>query len=373
MPGNNNAASGQKRKQNNRNRRRNQSGGQHQSANNTDNILTSDQYLGLGRAVGFAAALSVGIALCLGSYVDITASDGPANFILPFIIATVVAGGLGAGWHVVLAMGAEAETNQKRGIAFAIGVAFTIVGIATSAWFLAGKIGGSPAIQIHQTNYLHKLLESGDRVASNHAVETDLALQTKTSTTLLEAEAQAEGEFGKFSGFPGFKGLYQTLKNAADALLGTFTSLQTQDRKRRRLLTEARQEIETATQAVADRDDETYKKSASRAAILIAESDRIRISGMVGGLSLGSAPGDAGKTIRSAATDVGIKAAEVSEKLRPVSVPIYVPIDAKTAVTTYPKPLPWLMAILLEALPLLMLSLLIYLPSERAVRSGRAV
>ena len=332
------------------------------SNTNSQNRLNSDQFLPLARIVGFGAALSVGIALCLGSYVDIVASDGPANFILPFIIAFVVAGGLGAGWHVVLAMGAQAATTQAKSIVFAIGFGFTVIGVSTSAWFLAGKIGGSPAIQTHQTIYLGKLVQAERLVAANHAVEVDLLQQTKTNVGTLESDAVAEGKFGKFSGKAGYKGLYETLKNAANALLRTFNTLKSVDSKRRRLLGEARQQIENATEAVAERDSEVFKKSASRAASLTAEADRMRLSGLVRGLSIGSASGDAGQAIRSAARGIGDKADEVASRQRPVIIPLYIPMDAKTAVVAYARPLPWLMAILLEALPLMMLLLLITLP-----------
>ncbi|MCP4183053.1 MAG: hypothetical protein GY761_07015, partial [Hyphomicrobiales bacterium] len=117
---------------NQRKRRRGNSRSPHPK--NSNSFMTAGDFLGLARVVGFGAACLVAIALGLGSYVDITNSEGPANFILPFAIAIVVAGGLGAGWHVVFAMGAQAITTQAKSIAFAIGIGLVIVGMATSAW-----------------------------------------------------------------------------------------------------------------------------------------------------------------------------------------------------------------------------------------------
>ena len=327
-----------------------------------DKILTAGDFLGLARVVGFAAACLVAIALGLGSYNDITSSDGPANFILPFAIAIVVAGGLGAGWHVVFAMAAQAITIQAKSIAFAIGIGLMIIGMGTSAWFLASKIGGSTAIQTHQTRYLGDIKEAEKRVGENFAKESAILQKAKQGVAKLEADAFGEGKYGTFTNKAGFKGVYISLKNAAEALLGVQGSLKKLDSKRRRLMNGARREVDDAARAISERDGVNFRKSVSRAAALLADADSIRLSSVVAGLALGSAPGDAGKAILTTQGGISDKADEIEAELLPVSIPIYLPMDAKTAVTTYPAPLPWLMAILLEGLPLLMLGLLLALP-----------
>ena len=123
-----------------------------------------------------------------------------------------------------------------------------------------------------------------------------------------------------------------------------------------------RREVDEAARAISEHDSSMFRKSVSRAAALLADADSIRLSSAVAGMSLGSAPGDAGNAILTTQSGIGDKADEIEAELLAVSIPIYVPMDAKTAVTTYPAPLPWLMAILLECLPLLMLGLLLALP-----------
>ncbi len=330
-----------------------------QSANK---ILTAGDFLGLARVVGFAAAILVAIALGLGSYNDIVSSDGPANFILPFAIAIVVAGGLGAGWHVVFAMAAQANTIQAKSIAFAIGIGLMIIGMGTSAWFLASKIGGSTAIQTHQTLYLVEFKEAEKLISQNFAKESVILQLAKLGASKLEADALGEGKHGTFSGKSGFKGVYISLKNAAESLLGVQGGLKKLENKRRRLMNGVRREVDEAARAISERDGSMFRKSVSRAAALLADADSIRLSSAVAGMSLGSAPGDAGNAILTTQSGIGDKADEIEAELLAVSIPIYVPMDAKTAVTTYPAPLPWLMAILLEGLPLLMLGLLLALP-----------
>ena len=219
---------------NQRKRRRGNSSPSHKKTD--DKILTAGDFLGLARVVGFAAACLVALALGLGSYNDITSSDGPANFILPFAIAIVVAGGLGAGWHVVFAMAAQANTIQAKSIAFAIGIGLMIIGMGTSAWFLASKIGGSTAIQTHQTLYLVEFKEAEKLISQNFAKESVILQLAKLGASKLEADALGEGKHGTFSGKSGFKGVYVSLKNAAKSLLGVQGNLKKLENKRRRLM-----------------------------------------------------------------------------------------------------------------------------------------
>ena len=319
--------------------------------------------LGLSRFVGFLVAANVAIALGLGSYNDITASTDPASFILPFTIAVVVACGLGAGWHVVLAMGAQAVTIQTKAIAFAIGFGLVIVGMANSAHFLAAKLGGARAVQIHQTSYVSDLQNNIRLVGQNNAKETAIINRVKSGANFLDGEAEAEGKFGKYSGKRGYKGVYLDLKNAATSLRKVLRSLKKLSVKRQHFMHGARRELENAVRAVADHDSALFKKSVRRAAAMISDASQLRLSSVVGGLSIGSASGAAGNVIRSTASEISDAAGEIKADQIQISIPTYVPIDAKTAVTTYAAPLPWLMATLLETLPLLMLCLLLALPA----------
>lgn len=326
--------------------------------------LTATSFLPLARIVGIGVALSAGLAVCLGSYSDIVASDGPANFILPFVIAIVVAGGLAAGWHVAFGMAAQAETGQEKAVAAIIGAGLVVIGTATSAWFLAGKIGGTAAIQAHQSAHIRELQKTEELVASNAAKDAEVLRAAEIGATGLDAKAEGEGNFGVVSGKAGFKGIYQVLKSAANALHGSHRDLRGLNDKRSRFLLEARQEIERAVRAIADHDAASFKEAAGRAAAKIADAGRIRLSGVAGSISIAATSGPAGQEIRSATDALTVVARNVEAQLRPVSIPVYQPVDAKTAVTLYPQPLTWLMAILIECLPLIMLGLLIGLPPK---------
>ena len=331
--------------------------------NSGQKTITAANVVGLSRFIGCLVAANVAIALGLGSYNDITASTDPASFILPFTIAIVVACGLGAGWHVVFAMGAQAVTLQAKAIAFAIGFGLVVVGMSTSAHFLAAKLGGAPAIREHQTNYIGELRETINIVGQNNTKDLGLINKVKSDVGFLEREAEAEGKFGKYTLKPGYKGVYLDLKNAASSLGVTHGAMKKLAAKRSSLMTGAKRELADAVRAIAEHDTTKFKKSVTRAASLMSDASQIRLSSVANGLSLGSAPGSAGEVVRSTENKISDKSDEVDAEILPVSTPIYVPIDAKTAVTTYPKPLPWLMATLLETLPLLMLCLILALPA----------
>jgi len=271
---------------------------------------------------------------------------------------------------VVFAMAAQAISAQAKSIAFAIGMGLVIIGMGTSAWFLAAKIGGSTAIQTHQTLYLGKLKEAEKLAGENFAQESTILQLAKLGVGKLEGDAEAEGRFGKFSGKAGYKGVHVSLKNAAAALLDVHRNLKKMDNKRRNLLNGARREIDKAARAVSERDDAAFRKSVSRATALLADAMRIRLSSVVAGLSIGSARGTAGKAILTTQNGISDKADEIEAERLDVSIPFYAPMDAKTAVTTYPAALPWLMAILLEGLPLLMLGMLLALPPAHSRRGS---
>lgn len=315
-------------------------------------------FLTLARIVGFVAAISAGLAVGLGSYTDIVASDGPANFILPFVIAIAVALGLGAGWHVVLAMGSVARSPQARAMVLSLGLGLAVIGAGTSAWFLAAKIGGSTAVSSHQQIYLTDLNEAEQKIAANHARERVLIAVAGRGQSALENTALDEGNFGAVSGKAGFKTVFSALKNAAGGLQDTQSELQRLADRTDGLLSQARHSIDEAGKAIAARDDRKFEDAIGVAVSRLGDANRIRLSNTLLGAGDIDASGPAATNVANVVDGMRRAVRSVSSELRPVTIPAYVPMDAKTAVVTYPQPLPWLMAILIECLPLLMLGIM---------------
>ncbi|MEM9733640.1 MAG: hypothetical protein AAF903_09185 [Pseudomonadota bacterium] len=313
----------------------------------------------LARFVGLFAAASAGLAVGLGSYTDIVASDGPANFILPFVIAIAVGVGLGAGWHLVLGMGAAARTTENRIATLALGLGLAVIGAGTSAWFLAAKIGGSSAIQTHQQAYLKELNTAERAIAGNLSRERVLIAVAGRGRNALESTAKDEGQFGAVSGKSGFAAVFSALKNAAGGLQDTQAELQRQADRADNLLSQARQSIERAGQAISDATRAEFEKAVGSAVSRLGDANHIRLSDTL--LSAGDvdASGPAASNIGDVIDGLRRSVRSLTTDIRSVSIPTYTPMDGKAAVVAYPQALPWLMAILIECLPLLMLCIML--------------
>jgi hypothetical protein len=331
---------------------------------------TSDKFLGLARAVGIASALVAGLALGLGTYPDIVASAGPANWVLPFVFAPALAFSLGALWHVALGWAAGADDAGQRTMALGLGVALTIIGLGTSAWFLASKIGGTAALAQHQRAYLEAVQGIESSVSRNAADEDELVTALGAGAEDIGAHARDEGKLGKYSGKPGEKVVFTALGNAASSFSNLRATLVSRANDRRERLAAARREIAEAQRAVAAKNTPAFEAATARAIAALGEAERIRLTNLVSGLGLGLDNGLTGSARANIEATIGkiVKIArDIEERKIAVRVPAYEQIDAKEAVTRYPSPLVWIAACLPELCPFLFLVTLLGLRREPEV------
>jgi hypothetical protein len=177
----------------------------------------------------------------------------------------------------------------------------------------------------------------------------------------LDKTANAEGSNGIVSGRVGQKVVYTALKNAAASMASMRAALGAKGEERDDLLARARDAIREALRASAAHDTTLFQESTANAVSAIAAANAIRFAPGLAGLGNGLAPNYARGVIDESVSNVHSAALVISKQRRTVDIPVYAPTDAKHAILSHPQPLAWVVAIVIEILPLVMLGLLLAL------------
>ena len=317
-------------------------------------------HLTLARVAALATSLAAAFAVGLGISAEAFASGG-AYIALPFVAAAVVAVLLSAGWHVALGYAAHAREVHERAIAFGFGVVLSLIGVGCSGWFVASQISGNAALQAQRHEYLDRLAAVMNVTAGNAASEANIIGAVDSAASNLEKTAQAEGSTGIISGKVGQKIVYAALKNAAASMASMRAALEAKGEERDELLNRARDDIQEATRASAAHDTVKFQESSANAANAISAANAIRFAPSLAGLGNGLATNQARAVIDEAVNNVRSAALVISKQRRNVDIPVYDDIDAKHAILSHPQGLAWVVAIVIEILPLVMLGLLLAL------------
>jgi hypothetical protein len=329
---------------------------------------TSQTHLTLARVAALATSCAAAFAVGLGISAEAFASGG-AYIALPFVAAAVVALLLTAGWHVTLGYAAHAREVHERAIAFGFGVALFLIGVGCSGWFLASMLGGNAALQAQQHDYLDRLTAALNVAATNAASERNIVSALDSAASNLDKTANAEGSNGIVSGRIGQKVVYTALKNAAASMASMRAALGAKGEERDELLARARDNIREALRASAAHDTTLFQESTANAVSAIAAANAIRFAPGLAGLGNGLAPNYARGVIDESVSNVHSAALVISKQRRTLDIPVYAPIDAKHAILSHPQPLAWVVAIVIEILPLVMLGLLLALWREEEKQS----
>lgn len=326
---------------------------------------TSKLGLPLARWVGILVAIATGVAVGLGIYPDAKESPGTLNVLVPFIVAPVLAFGLGAAWHFVLGLAAHASDSPKKGLTAALGFALFIVGCGTSAWFLCTILGGATALQSYQHEYLQKLKDEKERVTRNAASERALVGAIGSGAVAINTIAKSEAASGVVSGKTGKSVVFRALKDTADSLATKETKLERLAREREDHLSNAQRFLIDATRAIGTRNATLFRESSEHAANEVRAADKINLAIEVTGLAIGNLLEEHSRAlVKGTFGDIANVARLVSESHLEVSVPDYLPISPKEAVVAQPPALAWIAAVLIEALPLIMLGVMLVLWRE---------
>ena len=321
---------------------------------------TAHEHLTLARVAALATSCAAAFAVGLGISSEAFANGG-AYIALPFVAAAVVAILLTAGWHVALGYAADTREVHERAIAFGFGVVLFLIGVGCSGWFLASMLGGNAAMQAYQQQYLERLTTTMNIAAGNAASERNILSDLVSAASNLDKTANAEGSNGILSGKVGQKVVYTALKNAAASMASMRTALDTKGEERDEFLARARDHIREAFRASAARDAALFQEATANAASAIAAANAIRFAPSLAGLGNGLAPNYARGVIDESVRNVQTTALTISKQRRPVDIPVFEAIDVKRAILSNPVPLAWVVAIVIEILPLVMLGLLLAL------------
>lgn len=328
---------------------------------------TAQKYLTLARVVGLGTSCAAAFSVGLGIWPEAMASGG-ANVALPFVAGAVISILLTAGWHVALGYAAHAGVLHEKAIAAGFGVALFLIGIGCSGWFMASMLAGHAAIQAHQHEYLRRLAAAADIAAANAAAERNLISSINSAGSNLAKTANAEGTAGIVSGKVGQNVVWNALKNAAEAFSRAAVDLDGKREERDDILSRAREDIRDAQRASTAHDDAAFQERVTDAAAQIAAANAIRFAPNITGLGNGFAPGHARSVIDETVRNVQADALAISKQRRAVEIPGYESMDAKRAILSYPQPLAWIVATVIELLPLLMLGLMLALWRDAETR-----
>lgn len=321
---------------------------------------TSRTHLTLARVAALATSCAAAFAVGLGIFPEAWANGG-AYVALPFVAAAVVAILLSSGWHVAMGYAADAREPHEKAIAFGFGVVLFLVGVGCSGWFLASMLGGNAALQAYQSEYLERLTAAVNVASLNAASERNILSALGSTASNLDRTATAEGSTGIVSGRVGQKVVYSALKNAAAGMAAMNVAIGNKSEERDDLLARAREDIQEAQRAIAVRDLTLFQESAADAASKIVAANAIRFAPMLVGLGNGLAPDHARSVIDEAVSNLNAEALAISKQRRVIDIPAYEPIDAKHAILSNPQPLAWVVAIVIELLPLVLFGLLLAL------------
>ncbi len=321
---------------------------------------TSQTHLTLARVAALATSCAAAFAVGLGIFPDAFASGG-GYVALPFVAAAVVAILLSAGWHVALGYAAHAREAYERAIGFGFGAVLFLVGVGCSGWFLASMLGGNAALQAHQHEYLDRLTTALNIAATNTASERNILSALDSAAANLNKTANAEGSTGIVSGRVGQKVVYTALKNAAAGMTSMSVALAGKGEERDDLLTRANEVIRDAERAIAAHDPSAFQESVGRAVSAITSANAIRFAPSLAGLDNGLAPTHARIVIDESVRNLHSVALALAKQRHAVDAPVYEPIDAKHAILLKPQPLAWIVAVVIEILPLVLLGLLLAL------------
>jgi hypothetical protein len=321
---------------------------------------TSKGYIALARAVGIASSVAAGVAIALGTVPDAIASGNLLNVAIPVILAGVVPFGLSAGWHKLYGYAAHAREVHERAIALGFGGLLFLIGMGSSAWFLASLLGGPSALSDYQAASVERARAAFDVVTANAALETNIIAALNTASGNLASVARDERGSGTMSGRPGNGPVSLGLKNAAASMATMQAGLARQQQERADALARSGEALANASRDIAARDAATFQDDMAKAVAEIRAAAKIRLG--VASLNIGLAvPAEAEPVINQTTTAIAAVMTDINSRRRAVTMPDYQPIDAKRAMLTNPQPLAWLAAIVVELLPLVALGLLLTL------------
>lgn len=309
--------------------------------------------------VCYIQGLMTGFGLLAGIQPRMSLLHGIWGYVLPFVVCFGCMYCLGSAWHYNVKFAAVTKSVRGMVIALLVSVVFTGFGVATSGRYLVAKIDGIGALREHELDYADRL--DATLAASEDRASADRPVMNKLSGAGqgLRGTQENEKKYGPISGKPGAKGVYDTLGQEASLFDTRLHEAQVSDGRRTGYLNDARQALVEARGA-ADADDEAeYLRQVNAARAKIGEANKISLLDVTAGIGAGLVTDLARRPFEEAKREVDDFIASAREKQVGVDIPVFRKIDAEDAVLEHPPVMAWIMAVSIEAFPLMMVLLIL--------------
>lgn len=330
---------------------------------NTDAIQSTRRpftLLTLFRNLAIFASIGIGISVWLGLREMLASEGGLAAWVIPTALAAVLSAAMVGLWHAVLGYGARTDpyNSEKFWSVLALGLVLTTAQAATSMAFLTSAIGGQEVVQHHRNQHLNALEQAANQIATAASgastLQSALGSETQNLLGLLADELIGNGP----SGVAGDGPMAGLIRGGIAALTQAQQGTESRSGATDNVLEEARAQIASAREANALDEESAFFDAATAAARGLTEA--ASSLSRQGELTLNFAASDVAQ-LRALQDRLTRIAGAIPGQIR-VTLPDYTPISRARAALTYADviPLAWSTAIAIDALPLIMLVVLLF-------------
>jgi hypothetical protein len=289
---------------------------------------------------------------------------GAEGAIVPVLGALVIGVAFWIAWHWLSGVGPLSHQPVSRTMFITIAAALTLVGIATSSWFLTSTISGGTATRAHMRAYLAAANAQLADLSANAEAESELG--AKITRIAASWRVMLKDEIGGKMGNPGGDGpkaaTYRRAADDMDALHGEVSAAFDKSKLARKKSRDLIQEMTVLANGRHGASEEGQIKFAAMAARLdggFAEIDQITALPLVGRTGIVSVKSLGAEIVSKDEqfTKSLVEAARrIKEERRPLKGVVYEPTTRAQAVIDYfSVAVPgWIVAVAFDTLPFLM-------------------
>jgi hypothetical protein len=298
-----------------------------------------------------------------------------AGGVIPIVTAIVVAGAFFTLWDTLCCQVPAFRAPHRRIAGVALGVILMAITIAASSWFIAAAIGGEAALAVHEEAFVVAVQAELDKAAANARAEKAIYTKVIEIEAAWRGETKREARFGTQSGKQGDGPVTMLYAGAADSLLRLAQGLADKNNESESVQRSLLDLIKAMRQAPGQAE---FIQKATEATALLVKLDGI--SGVADARNFGivavdTRPGDLKLQVDNLTEELRRAAKGVEDKRRKVEPVFYAPMRGTLAIIEYPSASPgaWIVGVAVDAIPFLVLILLVLITGEAHEREARVV
>ncbi|MEM6889967.1 MAG: hypothetical protein AAF636_17785 [Pseudomonadota bacterium] len=315
-------------------------------------------WLNLVQNLALLFAALIGLSSFWGLRHILESESGFSGWLISGALAIVLAAMLAGAWHILFGV---AVRRRLRGQVFSLlflgGLILTAIQIATTSWFLATALGGSAALQVHQTALLNDLSKVLTVLQGRAESERSLLAAMNQASEGLRSYQACETAEGCISGTRGDGPVARNLERSLRSLEGQQIELEAALSRRPALLSEVSAQIEAARIASLDGDERAFGTAVRAALSNLSAAQAAEPSRVLASLQSGSSYPETQailarlKGALSSFTAIGSVPA----------LPVYQPMDRASAVIEYSDEVSfaWVIAVVIDCLIFALLLLIL--------------